>query len=148
MTVALDYYHWLQEQPERQKLEQTRDNHREAFQQFSRDADAMMQKAFAFYCCARKIEDCRDEWQVCTEGEDDSMEKIYGIAPELIIDSQMEVANMLKQLAFQKAEAAATINTSAGISKESFDQAVEAIGTQYDELKSKWKELNSKEETK
>jgi len=146
--MALDYYNWLQEQPERKKLEQTRDNHREAFQQFSRNADAMLQKALAFYCCARKIEDCRDEWQVCTEGEDSSMEKIYGIAPELMVESQIEVANMLKQLAFQKAEAAATINTSAGISKEAFDQAVDAIGTQYDELKSKWKELNSKEETK
>ena len=65
-----------------------------------------------------------------------------------MVEAQMEVANMLKQLAFQKAEAAATINTSAGISKEAFDQAVEAIGTQYDELKSKWEELNSKEESK
>ena len=146
--MALDYYNWLQEQPERKKLEQTRDKHCEAFQQFTRDADAMMRKAFAFYCCAQKIEDCRDEWQVSSEGEDASMEKIYGIHPELMVDAQMEVANMLKQLAFQKAEAAATINTSAGISKESFDQAVDAIGTQYNELKSKWEELNSKEETK
>ena len=146
--MALDYYNWLQEQPERKKLEQTRDKHREAFQQFSRDADRHMRKAFAFYCCAQKIEDSQHEWQVSSEGEDDSMEKIYGIHPELMVDSQMEVANMLKQMAFQKAEAAATINTSAGISKEAFDQTVDAIGTQYNELKSKWEELNSKEETK
>ena len=146
--MTLVYYEWLQQQPERQKLEKQRDKHREAFQQFTRDADAMMRKAFAFYCCAQKIEDCRDEWQVSSEGEDASMEKIYGIHPELMVDAQMEVANMLKQLAFQKAEAAATINTSAGISKEAFDQTVDAIGTQYDELKSKWEELNSKEESK
>ena len=146
--MTLVYYEWLQQQPERQKLEQTRDKHREAFQQFNRDADAMMRKALAFYCCSQRIEDSQNEWQVCSEGEDSSMEKIYGIAPELMVEAQMEVANMLKQLAFQKAEAAATINTSAGISKEAFDQAVEAIGTQYDELKSKWEELNSKEESK
>ena len=148
MPTALDYYNWLQEQPERKKLEQTRDKHREAFQQFNRDADAMMRKAFAFYCCSQRIEDSESEWQVSSEGEASSMEKIYGIAPELMVTDQMEVANMLKQLAFQKAEAAATLNTSAGISKEAFDQAVEAIGTQYDELKSKWEELNSKEESK
>ena len=146
--MALDYYNWLQEQPERKKLEQTRDKHREAFQKFTCDADTMMQKAFAFYCCAQKIEDSQHEWRVCSESEDDSMEKIYGIAPELMVDSQMEVANMLKQLAFQKAEAAATINTSAGISKEAFDQTVDALSTQYKEFRSKWEELNSKEETK
>jgi hypothetical protein len=146
--MTLDYYNWLKEQPERKKLEQTRDKHREAFQQFNRDADNMMRKAFAFYCCSQKIEDSHNEWQVCSEGEDTSMEKIYGIHPELIVDAQMEVANMLKQLAFQKAEAAATINCSAGISKEAFDQAVEAIGTQYEELKTKFEELNPKEESK
>ena len=142
--MALDYYHWLQEQPERKKLEQTRDKHREAFQQFNRDADAMLRKAFAFYCCAQKIEDGQHEWQVCSEGEDDSMEKI-GIAPELMIDSQMEVANMLKQLAFQKVEA--IHHHQHFCSVRSNASGCRHHGTQYDELKSK-QELNRNEETK
>lgn len=146
--MSLYYLRWLEQQPERKELEQTRDKHREAFQQANRDADAAMQRAFAFYCCSQKIEDGKNQWQVCSQGEDDSMEKIYGLHPELIVDSQMEVANMLKQLAFQKAATAANLNASATASKEAFDQAVEAIGVQYDELKSKWKASETEEESK
>ena len=146
--MTLNYLRWLEQQPERKELERTRDKHREAFQQANRDADAAMRKAFAFYCCSQKIEDGQNEWQVCSQGEDDSMEKIYGLNPEVIVDSQMEVASMLKQLAFQKAETAVNLNACATASKEAFDQAVEAIGAQYNELKSKFETLNSKDESK
>ena len=148
--MALDYYNWLLQQPERQKLEKQRDELRKQFQEDERLSDRAMRKSFAFYASADRIEEAKDEFQCTSEADDDSMQKIYGIHPELFVDHQMEVVVTLRSLALEAAQAAIALNKKARSIKQEFDNVVGEIGKQYDALKSKWEALqsNSKEESK
>ena len=153
--MALDYYNWLLQQPERQKLEKQRDELRKQFQEDEHFSDRAMRKSFAFYASADRIEEARDEFQCTSETADDSMHKIYGIHPELFVDHQMEVVVVLRGLALEAAQGAVELNKKARSTKQEFDKIVDEIGKQYDTLKPKWEALqntatqtDSKEETK
>ena len=149
--MALTYYHWLQEQPERQKLDKKRDELRETFQKLERSALAALRKSFSYYASAERVEEALHEWQCTSDDADDSMQKIYGIHPELFVDGQMEVVVKLRQLAFQESEHAANLNKAARAAKEVFDKVIKEIGEQYDVLKPQWEALQStetKEESK
>ena len=139
--MTLDYYNWLLQQPERQKLEKQRDGLREQFQKHDRDAGNAMRKSFAYHASAERIEEARDEWQCTSNEDDDAMRKIYGIHPELFVDYQMDVVVTLRQLAFQEAHKAVNLNEAARSTKAEFDKVIEEIGKQYDALKSKWESL-------
>ena len=149
--MALTYYHWLQEQPERQKLDKKRDELRETFQKLERSALAALRKSFSYYASAERVEEALHEWQCTSDDADDSMQKIYGIHPELFVDGQMEVVVKLRQLAFQESEHAANLNKAARAAQEAFNIAIHKIGEQYDALKPQWEALQStetKEESK
>ena len=149
--MALDYYNWLQKQPERQKLEKKRDELRETFQKLERCALAALRKSFSYYASAEHVEEALHEWQCTSETDDDSMQKIYGIHPELFVDGQMDVVAKLRQLAFQESEHAVNLNKAAHAAKEVFDKVIKEIGEQYDALKPQWEALQStktKEESK
>ena len=148
--MALVYYEWLQQQPERQKLEKQRDELRKQFQEDEHFSDRAMRQSFAFYASADRIEEARDEFQCTSEADDDSMHKIYGIHPELFVDRQMEVVVILRGLAFEAAQGAIELNKKARSTKQEFEAVVDEIGKQYDALKSKWEALqsNDKEESK
>ena len=148
--MTLDYYNWLQEQPERQMLEKQRDELRKQFQEHERNALATLRKSFSYYASAERVEEALHEWQCTSETDDDSMQKIYGIHPELFVDGQMDVVVKLRQLAFQESEHAANINKAARAAQEAFDTVIKEIGKQYDDLKPKWEALqsNNKEESK
>ena len=153
--MALTYYHWLQEQPERQKLDKKRDELRETFQKLERSALAALRKSFSYYASAERVEEALHEWQCTSDDADDSMQKIYGIHPELFVDGQMEVVVTLRQLAFQEAHKAVNLNEAARSTKHEFEKVIKEIGDQYDALKPKWEALqnteaqtNSKEESK
>lgn len=148
--MTLDYYNWLQEQPERQKLIKQRDGLREQFQEHDRNASQAMRKSFAYYAAAERIEEAKDEWQCSSETDDNAMQKIYGIHPELFVDYQIEVVNTLRQLAFQSSERAVNLNNAARATQHSFDKTIDEIGKQYDALKPQWETLqsNTKEESK
>jgi hypothetical protein len=144
--MTLDYYNWLQEQPERQELEKRRDGLREQFQEHDRNAARAMRKSFAYYASAERVEEALHEWQCTSETDDDSMQKIYGIHPELFVDGQMDVVVTLRQLAFQASENAADLNKAARVAQQAFDAAINEIGKQYDDLKPKWEALQTKED--
>lgn len=153
--MALDYYNWLLQQPERQKLEKQRDELRKQFQEDEHFSDRAMRKSFAFYASADRIQEARDEFQCTSETDDDSMHKIYGIHPELFVDQQMEVVVILRQLALEAAQGAVELNKNARSTKQEFDKVIDEIGKQYDAFKPKWEALQSnadqtetKEETK
>lgn len=149
--MALDYYNWLQQQPERQKLDKQRDELREQFQKLNRDAQIAMQKSFAYFAAGERISEAQCEWENTSDGEVESMQKIYGIHPEIFVDYQMDVVITLKQLAFQSAEHAANLNKSARTTKKNFDSVIDEIGKQYDDLKPTWQALqntNNEEESK
>lgn len=148
--MALDYYNWLQQQPERIALEQKRDKLREQFKQHDRDACRALRKSFALYGSAERVEEALHEWQCTSDNDDDAMQKIYGIHPELFVDTQMEVVVTLRQMAFQQSKTAAEFNDAARSSQQAFDAVVDEIGKQYDAFKPKWEALqtNSKEESK
>ena len=153
--MALDYYNWLQQQPERQKLEKQRDGLREQFQGHERNAGNAMRKSFAYHASAERVEEARDEWQCTSNENDEAMHKIYGIHPELFVDYQMDVVVTLRQLAFQEAHKAVNLNEAARSTKHEFEKVIKEIGDQYDALKPKWEALqntdaqtNSKEESK
>jgi hypothetical protein len=148
--MALDYYNWLQEQPERQKLERQRDELREQFQKLERNSAKAMRQSFAFYASADRIEEARDEWQCTSDTDDEAMHKIYGIHPELFVDYQMDVVVTLRQLALEAAGGAIELNKLARSTKQDFDKVVDEIGKQYDDLKPKWEALqsNDNEESK
>ena len=144
--MALDYYNWLQEQPERQKLEKQRDELREQFQKLERNSSQAMRKSFAYYASADRIEEARDEWQCTSNEDDDAMRKIYGIHPELFVDYQMDVVVKLRQLALEAAQGAIELNNIARSTKQEFDNVVDEIGKQYDDLKPRWEALQTKED--
>ena len=144
--MTLDYYNWLQEQPERQKLEKQRDGLRQQFQEHDRNALAALRKSFSYYASAERVEEALHEWQCTSETDDDSMQKIYGIHPELFVDGQMDVVVKLRQLAFQESEHAANVNKAARAAQEAFDKVINEIGKQYDDLKPKWDALQIKED--
>ena len=148
--MKLDYYNWLQEQPERQKLDKQRDGLREQFQKHDRNALAALRKSFSYYASAERVEEALHEWQCTSDDADDSMQKIYGIHPELFVDGQMDVVVKLRQLAFQESEHAANINKAARAAQEAFNVVIHKIGKQYDDLKPQWEALqsNNKEESK
>ena len=143
--MALDYYNWLQQQPERQKLEKQRDELRKQFQEDEHFSNRAMRQSFAFYASADRIEEARDEYQCTSEADDDSMHKIYGIHPELFVDRQMEVVVILRRLALDAAQSAIDLNKKACSTKQKFEAVVDEIGKQYDDLKSKWKTLQEQE---
>ena len=148
--MTLDYYNWLQEQPERQKLIKRRDGLREQFQEHDRNASQAMRKSFAYYASAERVETAKDEWQCTSDNDDETMYKIYGIHPELFVDYQMDVVVKLKQLALEAAHGAIELNKLASSTKQEFEQTIKKIGDQYDALKPKWEALqsNNKEESK
>ena len=147
--MTLVYYEWLQQQPERQKLEKQRDELREQFQKLERNSSQAMRQSFAFYASAERIEEARDEWQCTSDTDDEAMHKIYGIHPELFVDYQMDVVVTLRQLALEAAGGAIELNKLARSTKQEFDKVVDEIGKQYDAFKSKWEALqsNNKEES-
>ena len=142
--MALDYYNWLQEQPERQKLEKQRDGLREQFQEHERFSAKAMRQSFAFYASADRIEEARDEWQCTSNENDEAMHKIYGIHPELFVDYQMDVVVTLRQLALEAAAGAIELNKKARSTKQEFEAVVDEIGKQYDAFKPKWEALQNK----
>ena len=149
--MALDYYNWLLQQPERQKLEKQRDELRSQFQKLNRDAENAMQKSFAYFTAGERISEAQCEWENTSDGDVDSMQKIYGIHPEIFVEYQMDVAITLKQLAFNSAEHAANLNKSARTTKKTFDSVIDEITKQYDDLKPTWQALqntNNEEESK
>ena len=54
--MALVYYEWLQQQPERQKLEKQRDELREQFQKHDRNSLTALRKSFSYYASAERVE--------------------------------------------------------------------------------------------
>jgi len=141
--MALDYYNWLQQQPERQKLEKQRDELREQFQEHDRNAARAMRKCFALYASAERIEEARDEWQCTSDTDDEAMHKIYGIHPELFVEHQMDVVITLRQMAFQKAQDAVTLNDAARSTKQEFDDVIEEISKQYDSMKQTYQDIQT-----
>ena len=142
--MALDYYNWLLQQPERQKLEKQRDGLREQFQEHERFSAKAMRQSFAFYASADRIEEARDEWQCTSNENDEAMHKIYGIHPELFVDYQMDVVVTLRQLALEAAAGAIELNKKARSTKQEFEAVVDEIGKQYDAFKPKWAALQTK----
>jgi len=141
--MTLDYYNWLLQQPERQRLEKQRDELREQFQEHERFSAKAMRQSFAFYASADRIEEVRDEWQCTSEGDEDSMHKIYGIHPELFVDYQLDVAVTLRRLALEAAQKAIELNKNARSTKQEFDNVVDEISKQYDAFKLKWEALQN-----
>ena len=148
--MALVYYEWLQQQPERQKLEKQRDELREQFQKHDRNSLTALRKSFSYYASAERVEEALHEWQCTSETDDDSMQKIYGIHPELFVDYQMDVVVKLRQLALEAAQGAIELNNIARSTKHEFEKVIKEIGDQYDALKPKWEALqsNDNEESK
>tara|TARA_R100001460_G_scaffold59054_1_gene98862 strand:- start:1327 stop:1788 length:462 start_codon:yes stop_codon:yes gene_type:complete len=141
--MTLDYYNWLLQQPERQKLEKQRDELREQFQKLERNSSQAMRKSFAYYASADRIEEARDEWQCTSNENDEAMHKIYGIHPELFVDYQMDVVVKLRQLALEAAQGAIELNKNARSTKQEFDNVVDEITKQYDAFKPKWEALQN-----
>ncbi len=144
--MTLDYWNWLQQQPERQKLDKQRDELREQFQKLERNSDQSMRRSFAYYASAERVETAKDEWQCTSDNDDETMYKIYGIHPELFVDYQMDVVVKLKQLALEAAQGAIELNKLASSTKQEFEQTIKKIGDQYDALKPKWEALQTKED--
>ena len=141
--MTLDYYNWLQQQPERQKLEKQRDELREQFQKLERNSARAMRQSFAYYASADRIEEARDEWQCTSDTGDEAMHKIYGIHPELFVDYQMDVVVKLRQLALEAAQGAIELNKIARSTKQEFDNVVEEISKQYDSMKQTYQDIQT-----
>ena len=136
------YWQWLEQQPEHVALAKKRDDYREQFKQFDREAQRSLRKALTFHACAEKIEEGILEWQCTSEADDAAMHKIYGIHPELAVDGQADVMKHLRQQAFEHAAEAARSNEAARSSQKAFDAVLEDITKLHDKLKTKFQELD------
>lgn len=143
--MSLDYFNWLEKQPERIALVELREKHREAFQDARRNAETSMEQSIASYAAAERIAEVADHYECTSDKEDETMHRMYGIHPELFVERQMDVASQLKQIAFQKAHEAVCCNEAASSRKLAFDAVVDDIGKQYDELKAKWEASKTEE---
>ena len=148
--MANEFWQWLKQQPERIELDEKREKLRKKYEESDRQAQATLRMSFAYQACAEKIEDSILHWQCSSESEDDTMHKIYGLHPELVVDNQADVMKWLKQQAFGKAAEAAAHNNAARSSEKAWSALSSEFGKQYDALKPKWEALqsNNKEESK
>lgn len=140
--MAQTYWQWLYQQPEWTALSKKRDDYREQFEQFDREAQRSLRKSLAFHACAEKIEDGILEWQNTSEEDDLAMHKIYGIDPELAVDYQADIMTHLRQQAFEHAAEAARLNQSARSSQKTFNAVIEDITKLNHKLRPKFDELN------
>ena len=140
--MAQTYWQWLDEQPEYTALTKKRDDYREQFKQFDREAQRSLRKALTFHACAEKIEDDILEWQGTSEEDDRAMHRIYGVDPELAVDGQADVMKHLRQEAFKYAAEAARSNEAARSSQKAFDAVIEDITKLSGKLKTKFDELD------
>ncbi len=145
--MAQTYWEWLSEQPEYAALTKKRDDYREQFKQFDREAKRSLRKALTFHACAEKIEESILEWQDTSEAADDAMHRIYGIHPELAVDGQADVMTHPRQQAFQHAAEAARRNEASRSSEKALKAVVEDISKLCDKLKTKFDELEQKPES-
>lgn len=145
--MAQTYWQWLNEQPEYAALSKKRDDYREQFKQFDREAQRSLRKALTFHACAEKIEDGILEWQGTSEEDDRSMHRIYGIHPELAVDGQADVMTHLRQQAFEHAAEAAKRNEAARSSQKAHHAVIEDIGKLSEKLRAKFEELEQKPES-
>jgi hypothetical protein len=146
----MNYQHfhaWLDQQPERITLQQNRDQYKDEFHKLDREADRAMRKALSLYFSANRLETCRDEWSCTTEEDDQTMERIYGLHPELMVDEHMTTIVMLRQLAFKAALEASALNDSARSKQQAFKATVTALGECYDSLKQKYEQTHKEEST-
>ena len=142
-----EFHAWLDQQPARITLQQTRDQYKDEFHKLDREADRAMRKALSLYFSANRLETCRDEWSCTTEDDDQTMERIYGLHPELMVDEHMTTIVMLRQLAFKAALEASALNDSARSKQQAFKATVTALGKCYDILKQKYEQTHKEEST-
>ena len=140
--MAQTYWQWLDEQPEYAALTKKRDDYREQFKQFDREAQRSLRKSLAFHACAEKIEDGILEWEGTSEEDDRAMHKIYGIHPELAVDGQADVMTHLRQQAYKYAAEAARRNEAARSSQKAFEAVIEDITKLCNKLRPKFDELD------
>jgi hypothetical protein len=145
--MAQTYWQWLDQQPEYTALSKKRDNYREQFNQFDREAQCSLRKILAFHACAAKIEDGIFEWENTSAEEDRAMHKIYGIHPEPAVDDQADVMTHLRQQAFEHAAEAARLNQSARSKQKAFEAVIEDISKLCDKLRIKFDQLEQKPES-
>jgi hypothetical protein len=144
----MNYQHfhaWLDQQPERITLQQNRDQYKDEFHKLDREADRSMRKALSLYFSANKLETCSYEFNCTTEGDDQTMEKIYGLHPELMVDEHMSTVITLRQLAFKAALEASAFNDSARSKQQAFEATTTALGECYDSLKQKYEQTHKEE---
>ena len=140
--MALTYWKWLDEQPEYAALTKKRDDYREQFKKFDREAQRSLRKSLAFHACAEKIEDGIIEWQNTSEENDLAMHKIYGVHPEITVDGQADVMKHLRQQAYEHAAEAAKRNDAARSSQKAFEAVIEDITKVCNKLRPKFDELD------
>ena len=136
MTLAsISFIDWLEQQPERIALRQSIEKLMEEYRRHDIDARQALFKSMSLFGAAEKIEDGRTEWEICSEAEDRSMTKIYGICPEMMVDGYKHVASALLTEAYKQAGIASDLFDAARSKEKDWDTARKTLAAQSDELR-------------
>ena len=136
MTLtSISFIDWLEEQPERIALRESLDKHCQEYRRHDIDARQALFKSMSLFGAAEKIEDGRTEWEICSEEEDRSMTKIYGICPEMMVDGYKDVASTLLTEAYKQAGIASKLFDAARSKEKTWDTLRGTLASQADELR-------------
>lgn len=145
MTLPENYFDWLSLQPERIKLIETRDKFEQAYRHQDNEARQLMFKCISVFGCSEKLESAKTEWECCSDHEDETMEKIYGIHPQTIVLGQDDAVSTLQQQAYKLASQATQAFNEARLKETAFHAARKELSIQYDSLKKTYDELKTKQ---
>lgn len=145
MTLPENYFDWLSLQPERIKLIETRNNLEQAYRHQDNEARQLMFKCISVFGCSEKLDSAKTEWECSSELEDETMEKIYGIPPEIIVSGQDDAVSTLQQQAYKLASQATQAFNEARLKEADFHAAHEELSAQYHSLKKTYDELKTKQ---
>jgi hypothetical protein len=145
MTLPENYFDWLELQPERIKLVETKNKFEKAYRHQDIEARQLMFKCISVFGCSEKLDSAKTEFECSSEHEDETMEKIYGIHPETIVSGQDDAVATLQQQAYKLASQATQAFDEARLKEAAFNAAREELSIQYDSLKKTYDELKTKQ---
>ena len=136
MTLAsVCFIDWLEQQPERIALRESMEKLMEEYRRHDIDARQALFKSMSLFGASEKIDDGKTEWETCSEAEDRSMTKIYGICPEMMVDGYTKVISVLLEEAYNQAGLASDLFNAARSKEKDWDTARKTLAAQADELR-------------
>ena len=136
MTIpSTCFIDWIEQQPERIDIRASIEKLSQEYRRHDIDAHQALLKAMSMFGAAEKLEDGKTEYEICSDEEDRSMTKIYGICPETMVAGYKDVVSTLLLEAYKQAGIASELFNVARSKETEWITARKNLVAQMDELK-------------